>query len=309
MNNPAVFHAIEFIWALLFLASLSIFLLTKKNPHKDYRELVLRTRSWWIMIGIFSFAILSSRVTSLFFLGFISFLALKEFFSMIPARRADRRVLLWAYATIPLQYYWAALEWYGMFIIFIPVYAFLFLPFRMIVIQKAGGFLNAVSTIHWGLMICVFAVSHASYLLVLPALPASPAGGPGLLLFLVFLTQFNDVAQYTWGKIFGKHKVMPVISPKKTWEGLIGGIITTTIVALVIAPYLTPFATGKALLAGLLIAITGFIGDVTISAVKRDIGVKDTGSIIPGHGGIMDRIDSLTFTAPLFFHFTYYFYY
>jgi len=309
MDNPAIINALAGIWIILFIASAIVFALTKTKPDKNYRELALRTKSWWVMIGIFTFAMLTSRTVSLWFLGFISFLALKEFFSMIPTRRADRRVLFWAYIAIPIQYYWAAINWYGMFIIFIPVYAFLFLPMRMIITQKTEGFLKAAGTIHWGLMTCVFSISHTAYLLVLPPLPASPAGGTGLLLCLAFLTQFNDVAQYVWGKLFGRHKILPVVSPKKTWQGFIGGVLTTVIAAMVIAPYITPFDSIHAAFAGLLISVTGFIGDVTISAIKRDIGVKDTGAIIPGHGGIMDRIDSLTYTAPLFFHFTYYFYY
>lgn len=309
MANSSILYAVGCIWVLLVIASTVVFALAKLNPQKNYNELVIRTKSWWVMIAIFTFAMLTSRTVSLWFLGFVSFLALKEFFSMIPTRRADRRVLFWAYLTIPIQYYWAAMEWYGMFIIFIPVYVFLFLPFRMIITQKTEGFLKAAGTIHWGVMMCVFSISHAAYLLVLPPLPTSAVGGAGLLLYLAFLTQFNDVAQYVWGKLFGKHKILPIVSPQKTWQGLLGGVSTTSIAAIIIAPYITPFDTLHAICAGLLISIAGFIGDVTISAIKRDVGVKDTGATIPGHGGIMDRIDSLTFTAPLFFHFTYYFYY
>src|SRR5690606_15731572 len=127
------------------------------------------------------------------------------------------------------------------------------------------------------------------------------------LLYLVFLTQFNDVAQYTWGRLFGRRPIVPVVSPKKTWEGFLGGLLTTTVAAVLVAPLVTPFDWQQAAASGLMIAAAGFIGDVTVSAVKRDLGVKDTGSLIPGHGGIMDRIDSLTFTAPLFFHFVRYF--
>ncbi|MFZ4763303.1 MAG: phosphatidate cytidylyltransferase, partial [Alphaproteobacteria bacterium] len=263
MDNSAILSAVGGIWALLVLASIIVFALIKLKPEKDYSELALRTKSWWVMIGIFTFAMLTSRVVSLCFLGLVSFLALKEFFSMIPTRRADRRVLFWAYLAIPIQYYWAAQEWYGMFIIFIPVYAFLFLPLRMIITQKTEGFLKAVGTIHWGLMTCVFSISHTAYLLVLPPLPVSTAGGAGLLLYLAFLTQFNDVSQYVWGKLFGKHKILPTVSPKKTWQGLIGGVFTTTIIAVLIAPYITPFDMLHAVCAGLLISIAGFIGDVT----------------------------------------------
>jgi phosphatidate cytidylyltransferase len=309
-RSAAVLYTLGAIWCLLILASIAVLVLKRLKPEKDYTELWLRTRSWWVMIGLFSFALLSHRTVALWFLGFVSFLALKEFFSMIPTRRADRRVLFWAYIAVPLQFYWAATEWYGMFIIFVPVYMFLFIAFRMVIAQSTQGFLRAAATIHWGLMTCVFSLSHLAYLLVLPRITAGGSvGGGGLLLYLVFLTEFNDIAQYCWGKTFGKHKVLPVVSPKKTWEGLVGGVLTTTAAAALLAPYLTPFDLLHALLAGLIIGVFGFVGDVSISAVKRDIGVKDMGAMIPGHGGIMDRVDSLTFTAPLFFHYTYYFYY
>lgn len=310
INNPALLYPLISLWSLLLIATVAVFLVAKLKPAKDYTELKQRTVSWWFMIAAFSFALIASKTVAICFLGFVSFLALKEFFSMIPTRRADRIVLLMAYLSIPLQYYWAGMEWYGMFIIFIPVYMFLFIGFMMIITQKTEGFLKAAGTIHWGLMTCVFSLSHAAFLLTLPDKTAqNDAGGAGLLFFLIFLTQFNDVAQYVWGKLFGKHKILPVVSPKKTWEGLIGGIITTSAVAVLIAPYITPFPVFYALVAGFIISAFGFIGDVCISAVKRDIGVKDFGSLIPGHGGIMDRIDSLTFTAPLFFHFTWYYFY
>lgn len=318
-SPPQVLYALAGIWGLLLLASIAVFLMTRLKPQVDTGELVLRTKSWWVMIAFFTLALVSSKTVALCFLGFVSFLAFKEYVSLIPTRRADRRVLFWAYLAIIPQYYWAGAEWYGMFIIFIPVYMFLFIAFRMIIAQSTEGFLKAAATIHWGLMTCVFSISHMAYLLVLrkPETAATraewirddAAGGAGLLLFLVFLTQFNDVAQYCWGKMLGKHKVLPVVSPKKTWEGLIGGVLTTTAAAAAIAPLLTPFGPVQALLSGLIIGVFGFAGDVSISAVKRDLGVKDMGNLIPGHGGIMDRIDSLTFTAPLFFHYTYFFYY
>jgi phosphatidate cytidylyltransferase len=135
------------------------------------------------------------------------------------------------------------------------------------------------------------------------------AGGLGLLFFLVMLTQFNDVAQYTWGKLTGRHKVTPTVSPKKTWEGLIGGIATTTLLASLIGPYLTPMDFRWSALAGLIIGVSGFLGDITMSAMKRDLGVKDTGGLIPGHGGILDRVDSLTYAAPVFTHFFRYFFF
>ncbi len=308
MTSGNILSTFYGIWALLILASLMVWLVTKMKPRQDHRELVTRTKSWWTMLGIFTIAFITNRLTSFVFLGFVSYLALKEFFSIIPIRRVDRRVLLWAYLSIPFQYYWAGSGWFGMFIIFIPVYMFLFIPFRLVISQQTEGFLKSVGTIQWGLMITVFALSHMAYLLALPDKTVTMTGA-GLLLYLVFLTQFNDVAQFTCGKLLGKHKIMPAISPKKTWEGFVGGVLLTTLLAVLIHPLLTPFSVLTALCAGLIISVFGFVGDVTISAVKRDLSIKDTGSMIPGHGGILDRVDSLTYTAPLFFHFVYYLYY
>jgi phosphatidate cytidylyltransferase len=178
----------------------------------------------------------------------------------------------------------------------------------MLMTGATEGFIKSASTLQWGLMLTVYNTSHLAFLLVLPLKVATPAGGDGLLVYLLFLTQFNDVAQYLWGKLAGRHKIMPSISPNKTWEGFIGGFVTTTALALLLAPWLTPFDTWLALGAGALIASLGFVGDVTISALKRDLGIKDTGALLPGHGGILDRIDSLTFAAPVFLHYTRFFY-
>ena len=130
------------------------------------------------------------------------------------------------------------------------------------------------------------------------------AGGRALLLFVVFITEMNDVFQFTWGKLLGRYKILPKVSPNKTWEGLIGGVITTVVVGYFLR-FLTPFSELEILITCGVIAITGFIGDVVVSAIKRDIGLKDTGNTIPGHGGILDRIDSLAFTGPVFFHIVY----
>ena len=301
---PVVLWTLAAIFAVLVVSSLAAAWLRRREPER-HGELALRIRSWWVMAGIFCCALLLSATAAQVLFGFVSFIALKEYFSLIPTRRADRRVLFWAYLAIPFQYYWVAIEWYGVFIIFIPVYMFLGLGFRMVLEGATEGFLRSVGTLHWGLMTAVFSLSHAAYLLELPA-PEARGGGAGLLLFLIVLTGANDVFQYIWGRSLGRRPVMPKVSPNKTWEGLLGGVATTTAAALLLAPWLTPFPWYQALGAGLIIGLGGFCGDVTISAVKRDLGVKDSGSILPGHGGMLDRVDSLIFTAPLFFHFTYY---
>jgi len=305
--SQSVLWALGGIYTILLTATAWIFVL-RRAADKDRSELVLRIRSWWIIVTLFSAAMLMSRRGAIVFFAFVSFLALKEYFSIVPVRRADRRVLFWAYLAIPIQYYWVTRAWYGMFIIFIPVYVFLLLPIRMVVIGETKNFLRAAGTLHWGVMTLVFGISHIAYLMALPD-GRNAAGGAGLVLFLLFLTEINDVAQYVWGKTLGRHRVIPKISPNKTWEGFLGGVLTTTALSTLLAPWLTPLSRENAVLAGALIGVSGFIGDVTISALKRDIGLKDSGSMLPGHGGILDRIDSLTYTAPLFFHFVYYLYY
>jgi phosphatidate cytidylyltransferase len=297
------------IGGLLALASLISIWLVRAKPERDYSELGLRIKTWWIIVAVFAAAVLFNRTVSVVVLGLVSFLAFKEYLSLVPTRRADHRVLFWAYLAIPIQFYWVWIAWYGLFIIFIPVFVFLFLPMRMILIGETAGFLRAIGTLQWGLMITVFGLSHAAYMLVLPA-NVNPAGGAmGLLIYLVFLTESNDISQYIWGKSFGKRKIVPKVSPNKTVAGFLGGVLTTTILAAVLAPFLTPLTRDEALGAGLLIGLAGFVGDVTISALKRDLGVKDSGSLLPGHGGILDRLDSLTYTAPLFFHYVYYLHY
>lgn len=297
------------IGVLLAVASLTSIALQHLRPERDYQELRERVRTWWLIVAVFAVAVLFNRTVSVVVLGFVSFLAFKEYLSLIPTRRADHRVLFWAYLAIPLQFYWVWSGWYGLFIIFIPVYVFLFLPMRMILIGETQGFLHAIGTLHWGLMVTVFSLSHMAYLLVLPA-QSNPAGGAmGLLIYLVFLTEINDVAQYIWGKSFGRRKIVPKVSPNKTVAGFLGGVMTTSVLAVVLAPWLTPLTILESIGAGFLVGIAGFVGDVTLSALKRDLGVKDSGSLLPGHGGLLDRLDSLTYTAPLFFHYAYFLHY
>jgi phosphatidate cytidylyltransferase len=291
------------ILGVLVLASVVTSWLSRKGPAGKYVELAARVKSWWIMVAVFAVAIAIDARLSIVFFALVSFLALKEYFSLIPTRRADRRVLFWAYLSIPFQYYWVYRGWYGMFIVFVPVWMVMVISARMVLIGETRDFLRAVGTIQWGMVMMVFSISHQAYLLVL-----RPGSGAALVLYLVVLTQLNDVAQYIWGKTLGRHKVVPTVSPNKTVEGLIGGILTTTGLAVVLAPVLTPLTLNHSIAAGLMIGAGGFLGDITIGAVKRDIGVKDAGTMLPGHGGVLDRVNSLTYTAPLFFHFLRFYY-
>jgi phosphatidate cytidylyltransferase len=295
------------IFGLLVVATAVAYALKWRRPQRDWSELFARVRSWWWIIGIFSVVFMLGTTAAIVFLAFVAYLALKEFLSLLPTRRAYRGVLLLAYLAVPIQFFWVSDAYYGFFSIFIPIYMLLVIPTAMLLTGVTEGFIKQASTLQWALMLTVYNTSHLAFLLVLPIASATPAGGAGLLIYLLFLTQFNDVAQYVWGKIAGRTKIMPAISPNKTWEGFLGGFATTLTFAIVLGPWLTPFDVWHAAGAGVLIAVLGFVGDVTVSAIKRDLGIKDTGAMLPGHGGILDRVDSLTFTAPLFLHYTRFF--
>lgn len=308
---PPLIWALGAVFVLLVVASVTNWGLERRYPHKNWLELKLRIRTWWWIVACFSLTLLGNVALALVVFGLISFLALKEYLTLCTTRTADHVVLFWAYLSIPLQFYWLNIHWYGMFIIFIPVYIFLFVPMRMVLIGETQGFLKAAASLQWGLMICVFCLSHMAAVLTLPQLTkiGEPAQGAMLLFYLVALTQLNDVGQYLWGKALGRRKVAPKVSPNKTLEGFLGGALTTCLLGWLLGPLLTPFSPWHAALAGLLIGLMGFIGDIVISAVKRDIGVKDSGRLLPGHGGVLDRLDSLTYTAPLFFHYAHYLYF
>ncbi|MEY3219971.1 MAG: putative rane associated CTP-phosphosubstrate transferase [Pseudomonadota bacterium] len=288
------------ILSLLILAEITIRFFFK-SP-----ELRQRLNTWWGLTAVLLSTILLQGQWVAVLWGAISFFALREYVSLIPLRQADRPALWACFLSIPLQYYWVATQWYGMFIIFIPVYMLLILPLLLMIGGQTQGFLHAAGRLHWGLMITVFSVSHAAFL---QRLSNDSNVGAALLLCLLFLTAFNDIAQYVWGKSVGRHKITPHISPNKTWEGFLGGVLSTTLLMMFIAPYLTPLTRLEALAAGLIIGVGGFFGDLSISAIKRDVGIKDSGNALPGHGGILDRLDSLMFTAPLFFHFVRYFHF
>jgi phosphatidate cytidylyltransferase len=312
--NPAFLSVLLGALILLAIASLAVLVFRRLRPSADFSELAARVRTWRVIAFFFLGAMIPGRGVALAFFAFLSFLALKEYFSLIPTRRADRRVLFYAYLAIFVQFWWVYVGWYGMFAIFIPVYMFLLLPLRMVMIGETSGFLTAVGTLYWGLMTSVYSLSHLAALLLLPFPGGSvwgrrQPGGETLILYVAVLTQLNDIMQYVWGRTLGHRKVVPRVSPGKTWGGLLGGVLTTVALAYWLAPLLTPLSRYESLGAGLIIGVGGFFGDITVSAVKRDLHLKDSGSMLPGHGGILDRVDSLTYTAPLFFHFIRYLHY
>ena len=260
-----------------------------------------RIAAWWIMAAIVAGALVGGFAATIILFAVISLLALREFITLTPTHRGDHRALFWIFFVVtPIQYLLIWRDWYGMFAILIPVYAFLFLPLRIAAAGDTTRFLERTAKIQWGLMVCVYCVSYAPALLILHIRGYS-GREPALLLFLLLVAQLSDVFQYIWGKLLGKHKLAPHVSPNKTVEGLVGGGLTAAAIGTSLY-WATPFAPWQAALLSLLIVLMGFAGGLVMSAIKRDRGVKDYGSVIIGHGGVMDRIDSLCFAAPIFFH-------
>lgn len=305
MENKDLLIVVSVIFSILIFATLLFFIVGKIKPQANLTELKSRTKSWWIMALLVLAAVLINTTLSYIAIATLSFMAFRELYSVLSFRESDRRAIFWAYLAIPIQYYLAYINWYGAFIIFIPIVMFLFLPMRLVLKGDTVGIIKSMSSLQWILMLTVFGLSHMAYLLSLPDIEGFQSGGRGLLLFLVFLTEINDVMQFTWGKLTGKHKIIPKVSPNKTWEGFVGGVISTTIIGYFLG-FLTPLHGYQLIFVSFMIAISGFVGDVVMSSVKRDIGIKDMGTSIPGHGGILDRIDSLAYTTPVFFHLIYY---
>ncbi|MFC4403413.1 phosphatidate cytidylyltransferase [Gracilibacillus xinjiangensis] len=293
----------ETIWTLsiilltITIATILYIIAKNKQPNKDFSGIQYRVKVWWGMFIVFFFATLFSPTLSLLSIMALSYFALNEYFSMMKTRKSDRRLFLWAYLMIPIQYYWIFIGWYGMFIVFIPVYVFLFLPLPRIIRKGTIGFLRSVSFTQWGVMLMVFGLSHLAYYQF-----ATPEYGSNLVLFLIILTQANDVIQYLITLYIGKRKVIPSANPYITWEGFIGGIMLTTVISYTLYPYLTPFAFNFGILSGVIISVAGFIGSLTISVLKRDllIGNQEKQELLKGR--YLSRIDSLTYTSPIFFH-------
>jgi len=266
-----------------------------------------RIGAWWLMSAAFLVATLTGGVGSVVLFALVSVLALREFVTLSPTSRADHRALAWAFfVVIPVQYVLVGVEWYGLFSIMIPVYVFLLLATRMVLAGETEGFLERAATVQWGLMACVYCVSYAPALLLLD-IDGYDAGSGKLLLFLVVVVQASDVLQFVWGKLLGRRRIAPTVSPNKTWEGFAGGVACATLLGTGLW-WATPFNPLQAAAMSVLIALAGFAGGLVMSAIKRDRGVKDYGGLLPGHGGVLDRIDSLLFAAPIFFHVTRFFF-
>ncbi len=296
------------VGVLLLLVTSSLlagFLKSRAKTEKSralFDHIIVRINAWWVMAGVLAVAFYGGLLTTVILFFFLSILALREFLRLTPMQKSDRPLALIAFCIfVPLQYWFIYDNWYGMFTILIPVYAFAVIPFIAALSGNTHNFLARTSNFQWGLMLCAYSISYVPAFLMLPFKNEYANHNVQLILYFVLVVQLSDVLQFVFGKLFGKHALAPNVSPNKTWEGLIGGITTATVIGVLLRG-LTPFNATQAALICILILIAGFAGGLCMSAVKRDRGVKDFGNLINGHGGVLDRLDSVVFSAPLFFH-------
>ncbi|MEC3765574.1 MULTISPECIES: phosphatidate cytidylyltransferase [Cupriavidus] len=297
------------LFGVLLLASTVTALLRWRvaggGQHAVIDNLGQRVSAWWWMIGIMGVAFALGRTAVIVLFYLLSFFALREFVTIITTRRGDHRAIVAAFFVfLPLQYVLVYIGWYGMFSILIPVYAFLVLPILAALSSETTRFLERCAGVQWAVMVCVFCISHVPALLTLP-IPGFDGRNLLLIAFLVIVVQGSDVLQYVWGKLCGKRKIAPLLSPSKTVEGFVGGVASATALGAALW-WITPFSPWQAGAIALVIALMGFLGGLVMSAIKRDRGIKDWGHMIQGHGGMLDRLDSVVFAAPVFFHITRY---
>ena len=298
-----------FLGGVLAIASLIAWALAARSsgaPSPTLVNLRQRINAWWVMVAVIGLAFLFGHGGTTVLFALISFAALREFVTLSHTRRSDHYVLLAMFLVVlPVQYWLVWTAWYGLFTIFIPVYCFLAMPVLTALSGDTSRFLERISEQQWGIMLSVYCISHVPALMTLD-IPGFDGKKLLLIAFLVATVQGSDVLQYIFGKLFGKHRIAPSISPSKTWEGFVGGVAAASLLGAGLA-WLTPFSPVQAGALAATSCIMGFFGGLVASAIKRDRGVKDWGHMIEGHGGMLDRADSLVFSAPVFFHIVRYF--
>lgn len=292
----------------------------RRADSETRNQRIASLKTWWILTVVLCAAVLLGNLGICVLMAVASTLAVREFSGWVANRPVDRWGVRLVYFAIALHYLLILVGWREGFLVFIPLVVLLMLAAVQVLQGETKDYIRSTAGLMWGTMVLVFGLSHTALLTTLPS-EANPVAGPvGWFLYLVVLTEANDISQAMVGRRFGahqRHRITPHVSPHKTWEGFLGGLLITMVLAATLSHLLTPLhetpiRVGTVqlriplfwpLVAGLLIAISGFLGDINMSAVKRDEGVKDSSSLLPGMGGMIDRIDSLTFSAPVFYYF------
>ncbi|MCA9489237.1 MAG: phosphatidate cytidylyltransferase [Myxococcales bacterium] len=264
-------------------------------------DLRARIRAWWWMIPTMVAFLALGHLGIVGFFALVSFLSLRELVTLLPSRPADHTTLVLAFfLAVPTQYALIWTGWTAMFLVFVPVWVLAVVSVRLALTGDTERFLHRLAAIQYALMVGVYCVSHAPALLLL-RIDGYEGQTHKLVVFLVVVTQSSDILQFLWGKALGRTPLTPSLSPSKTVEGLVGGVLSATAVGAMLTP-LTPFSWLEAAQLALVCALAGWAGGAVMSAIKRDAGIKDYGTLIAGHGGVLDRVDSLVFAAPVLFH-------
>ncbi len=318
--DPALYWILIAIFTSLVAGSIGRFIALRNAGEAKRRQRLASLRTWWMLVTLGIAGLLAGRLGICLLLTAASCIAWFELTTMFSARAQDRLAIRAGYGLIVINYFLILIGSISLFVVFIPVSSLLVLAVLLLIKGEPTGYIRSAGGLLWGIMFLGYGVSHAALLLILPASSTGPIGPAGWFLFLVILTETDDIFQAIVGRLFGAHKrhrITPTISPNKTWEGFFGGMLVIVILAPLIAPWLTtlgrqagPFALSEPLqpvigpmLAAILISFAGFFGDINMSAIKRDSGVKDSSKLLPGMGGVIDRVDSLTLTAPVFVYF------
>lgn len=265
-------------------------------------------RTWWILAIVVGGCLLAGRLGVCLLLTVASLVAFYEYVGLLGIRDSERPAVITAYVIAVINYLFILFDRASAFVAFVPIGALAIIALVQILQGKAKDYIRTTGAIFWGMMVLFYGIGHAAYLFIHPAFAGGPTGPAGWFLYLIILTESHDIFQALVGRAIGAHKrhlITPTLSPKKTWEGFLGGMAATLVLAILLAPWLTTLDTIKEPLAvGLVVAIAGFFGDINMSGIKRDSGVKDGSKLLPGMGGLVDRLDSLTFTAPAFVYLT-----
>ncbi len=305
INNDVFLLYLTLIGGLLIIVGL-LLLLLDKIFHKNVAAVWTIYRGWLMMIPVLIIFVFFGRV--IFILGVlgISCFSFGEFSraTKLNANTWITRVVLigifaiaiLAIIPLPDQIYFG---WYGLFIV-LPVYVIGLILLVPILENRYEGQLQAVALGMMGFLYFGWMLGHLSFL-------ANSPYFVNYVLYLVFAVQIADISAYNFGKLFGRHKLRNNISPNKTVEGAIGALLVSLCLPWLFRSTLPEFGPFQLLSTGIIMGVGSQLGDLSISLIKRDLGVKDMGALIPGHGGLLDRIDSLIITAPLFFHMIRYF--
>lgn len=263
------------------------------------------------LIGVLPFCFGYVGIT--IFFALVAFLALREFVSIIHLKASDYWPIFCSfYIFLPIQFFFVLTDVPFLFYIFIPVYVVLLSPMISAITAMSKDadageqFFERAAKFQWAQIACIYCISYIPAIAGL-SLKKGEFESSTLLLFFIIVLFSSDTFQYVFGNLFGKKKIAPNISPNKTWEGLIWGVIIATLIGTAMW-WLTPFTWWQAGLLSIMLSIVGFIGGLIMSGIKRSLKIKDWSDLLGSHGGILDRLDSMIYTAPLFYHICKYFF-